>query len=1022
MKSRRAISLALAAVFFGTIFLRAADDPFSWPPITAQQKPWAFNWWMGSAVDKTNLTHELERYAAAGLGGIHIIPIYGAKGFEDKYINYLSPQWMEMMGWAVSEAHRLGMGVDMTTGSGWCFGGPQVTDEDANASVVVKTFGLKAGEKLTQKFIKASTQALVAYGPDGKVIELTEKISADGEVDWIAPSSPVGRASRLSAPEGVSPSNSVASSNLGRDDLANAGGTPTPLAWTIYAISQKPSGQKVKRPGPGGEGWMLNLIYPHAMDDFLKPYTAAFANYTGPKPRAQYHDSYEYKSDWSPDFFAQFEKRRGYRLQTELPALFGSGDASSPGSATRASQPPSDHRARVLCDYRQTVSEIMADSLKKWVDWSHEHGFITRDQAHGSPGNWLDLYATADIPETEMFHTDKNKLISKFASSAAHVTGKRLVSAETGTWIEEHFTEKLSDVKYLFDDMFLSGINHMFYHGCIYSPDEAPWPGWHFYASLEMNPRNSIWRDVPALNAYAARCQAILQSGQPDNDILLYYNAADFWMQPGDKLLPQLTVHARDWFEGQPIGKVAKELWDKGYAFDYVSDAQLKTAKVVREKFPTHDGSLYEKGIIQMSGGKYKVIIVPECKFIPLETFRELLALAESGVTVIFDKNLPMDISGAADLESKRTEFKTLTSKLIPDWNMDHNERYGHYHIGKGFVFSVMSYPEGNSLDYQDELACETLVESNLSFARRSFDGGWNYFIANRNATNFDGWVTLGRHATSVVVLDPMTGNVGAAMSRQSSQRVSWAKENFVSPIEIHLQLKAGESVILRAFAHPVVGWDLPGWNYWQTNGQPVEITGDWKVKFLTGGPTLPADFSTAKLTSWTTFPDTNCQAFGGTAKYETTFDAPQSGGDASSPNGAGDATVASSKKTPSDEGVAATLMRRGVASTFYLDLGDVRQSARVRLNGKDYGTLITPPFRVAVDNLKPTGNTLEVEVTSVDANRIRDLDRRGVKWKNFRDINIVNLNYKPFDASDWPLTDCGLLGPVTLTLVTAEK
>ena len=108
-------------------------------------------------------------------------------------------------------------------------------------------------------------------------------------------------------------------------------------------------------------------------------------------------------------------------------------------------------------------------------------------------------------------------------------------------------------------------------------------------------------------------------------------------------------------------------------------------------------------------------------------------------------------------------------------------------------------------------------------------------------------------------------------------------------------------------------------------------------------------------------------------------------------------------------------------SENYFLTLGDVRQSARVRVNGKDYGTLITPPFRVVVDNLKPTGNVLEVEVTSVAANRIRDLDRRGVKWKTFNDINIVNLNYKPFDASDWPLTDCGLLGPVTLTPVKLE-
>ncbi len=165
-------------------------------------------------------------------------------------------------------------------------------------------------------------------------------------------------------------------------------------------------------------------------------------------------------------------------------------------------------------------------------------------------------------------------------------------------------------------------------------------------------------------------------------------------------------------------------------------------------------------------------------------------------------------------------------------------------------------------------------------------------------------------------------------------------------------------------------------------------------MKFILGGPTLPADFQTAKLASWTTFPDTNTQAFAGTAKYETTFDAPGS-----------------------ESRLQSARVNAGL-QTYSLNFGDVRQSARVRVNGKNYGTLITPPFRVVVDNLKPTGNTLEVEVTSVAANRIRDLDWRGVKWKIFHDINIVDINYKPFDAANWPLTDCGLLGPVTLTAV----
>jgi hypothetical protein len=98
--------------------------------------------------------------------------------------------------------------------------------------------------------------------------------------------------------------------------------------------------------------------------------------------------------------------------------------------------------------------------------------------------------------------------------------------------------------------------------------------------------------------------------------------------------------------------------------------------------------------------------------------------------------------------------------------------------------------------------------------------------------------------------------------------------------------------------------------------------------------------------------------------------------------------------------------------------LGNVCQSARVRLNGRDCGTLFTPPFQTIVGGLKPAGNVLEVEVANVSANRIRDLDRRGVQWKNYHDINFVNLDYHPFDASGWPLTDSGLLGPVTLTPV----
>ena len=107
------------------------QDPLAWPPITALNRPWTRWWWMGSAVDPVDLDRELQRYHDAGLGGVEITPIYGVKGWEDRAIPYLSPRWMAMLDHAIATGGRLGMKTDMTLGTGWCFGGPTVSDSDA---------------------------------------------------------------------------------------------------------------------------------------------------------------------------------------------------------------------------------------------------------------------------------------------------------------------------------------------------------------------------------------------------------------------------------------------------------------------------------------------------------------------------------------------------------------------------------------------------------------------------------------------------------------------------------------------------------------------------------------------------------------------------------------------------------------------------------------------------------------------------------------------------------------------------
>ena len=125
------------------------QNDLDWPKITRQTKPWTRWWWLGSIVNKQDLTTEMEKYQKAGLGGLEITPIYGVRGLESRFINYLSPQWMEVFEHTLKEADRLGMGIDMATGNGWPFGGNWVGEDIACKNFVQKEWSLKAGERLT---------------------------------------------------------------------------------------------------------------------------------------------------------------------------------------------------------------------------------------------------------------------------------------------------------------------------------------------------------------------------------------------------------------------------------------------------------------------------------------------------------------------------------------------------------------------------------------------------------------------------------------------------------------------------------------------------------------------------------------------------------------------------------------------------------------------------------------------------------------------------------------------------------
>ncbi len=823
------------------------------PPETT--RPWTRWWWPGNAVTEAGITTQLEAFAAAGLGGVEITPIYGAQGAEDLYRPFLSPGWQQAIAHTLREAERLGLGVDMATGTGWPFGGPWVNPTDGSQ----------------------------------------------------------------------------------RPTLSDAGqliGTST--------------GMMVKRAGPGGEGLVIDPFSTAALTRYLSPISDALAAVPESAGlRAQFHDSFEYYgAGWTPDIGATFTAMHGYELAPYAAALLGKDVL------------PPDELARLRADYRATLGALHLQYLNTWTKWSHARGWITRNQSHGAPANLLDLYGAVDIPETETFGSTPfpipglrrsaaevrgnedlpEPLMMKMASSAAHVTGRPLVSSETCTWLREHWKVSLAMAKPEIDRLFVNGINHLFYHGTVYSPPEAPWPGWLFYASTQFNPNNPWWTDFAALNAYVTRVQEVLQAGEPDGEVLLYWPHADVIHRADGDLVQLLTVHHVDWLTQSPCGQTARELTAAGIQFDYISDAQLAATTVT------------PAGELQTPGQTYRTIVVPLVTHFPLTTLRQLLDLAARGAQIRFQAP-PTDVPGFGRLEERRAELAALLQ----------TDAFRSLHSDEALVTWLNDRG----------VRAEPMAANGLEFIRRRNADGWSYFVTNLTADDFDGWLPLSVPAEHIIVNDPL-GRVGTPPQKTRADGCA-----------TRLQLAAGQSILIHAYrAMPRA--TPPDWPAATPAADPIPLSGEWTLTFLRGGPTLPASATFSDLTDWTTLDDPEVKRFAGTARYALRFDLPEVSAD----------TIA-----------------------WSLDLGDVRESARVSLNGRLVGTSWSLPHRLIVgESLRPGPNLLEIEVTNLAANRIRDLDRRGVEWRIMREINFVNIRYQPFNAAEWPLTPSGLLGPVTLT------
>lgn len=852
--------------FFSIIVLTALStmaSAQSWPTVTTEAKPGTRWWWLGSAVDKENLKWNLQEYGNHGIGAVEITPLYGVQGNQANNIDYLSDKWLDMLRYTGEQCKRNGIELDMATGTGWPFGGPWVPLEES-ASRMVFTDSVMSLEAANAMTAKGHVLALPVKEQKNSrfVLQRTYPL-ADGQVRVIA-------------------------------------------LYAKYGV------MKVKRAAPGGEGLVIDHFDKTAVANYLRHIEQAFERTHTPYPHTFFNDSYEVEAaTWTPTLLKEFETRRGYKLEDHLPELLG-------------------YDSKVLSDYRETLSDLLLENFtKQWTAWAHSHGAITRNQAHGSPANLIDCYAAVDIPEIEGFglsdlgikglridpgktrKNDSDYSMFKYAPSAAHVCGKPYTSSETFTWLTEHFRTSLSQLKPDLDLMFCAGVNHMFFHGTAYSPKNDDWPGWKFYASIDMSPTNSIWRDAPYFMDYVTRCQSFLQWGQPDNDFLVLLPVRDAWKKNTGKLLMQFSIHA--------MGKLMPEFRDAileidraGYDCDYISERLLM-------------GTTYKDGMLQTAAGtRYKGLIIPGSGEMPEQVKHHIEQLKAQGAHVMYgiDKT---EMAKAASPEPMKT---TLGLKAI----------------------------------------------------RRKNSNGYHYFIANLTSHDIFTGVIYQQLAVpfkDALWFNPLNGEITRAKIKDG---------------KIQIELRSGESMILQTF-DDAVPTNLP---YRITAPYSIceattdgfveheihkAIEGPWTLSFTEEAPKVEKTYTLDKLKTWETLDEETSMTMG-TGIYTTHF----------------------------------KLSKKEANWNWLIDLGDVRESARVYINNQFIGCAWSVPFILDTKGTLHAGdNEVRIEVTNLPANLIAAFDRQGIKWRKMEEINVVDINYKKTLYDQWEPVPSGLNSSVQL-------
>jgi hypothetical protein len=1001
----------------------AAD--FAHPPDSA--RPWAYWMWMDGNLTREGITADLEAMREAGLGGVVICEVN--VGVPRGPVEFMSPAWRGLFKHVVREAERLGLEVTLNAGPGWTgSGGPWVKPE-ASMQHIVAAAVEAAGPSRFDAMLPRPARRPAFFGEGGLPPEI--KRTMDGfyrDVAVLAFPTPAAgpliadidekalyvRAPYSSQP-GVKPFLPAPadfralppgaaidpSRTIDLTDKLTAEGRLTwdvPAGrWTILRFGRTTTGANT-RPAPvPGLGLECDKLDAAALDAHYDAFVGALLREIGPRRtdgRAGWTtlhiDSWEMGAqNWTAAFPEEFRRRRGYDLLPFLPAV-----TARPVRSLEASE-------RFLWDLRQTAQELVLENHALHLrELGRRDGFrLSIEPYDMTPCADMTLGTAADVPMGEfwLYGFDTAHSVTE-AAGIAHTGGKRIMAAESFTSMDtEAWRAHPASMKALGDWAFTAGVNRIVFHRYQNQAGLDVRPG------MTMGPygvhweRTQTWWDmVPAYHAYLSRCQFMLRQGLPVADVcfLVAEGAPHVFRVPASAL------------RGDPPGPA-------GAAFDACPPETLLSAASVKDE-----------RIVFPGGMSYRILVLPERETMTPALLRKVRDLVQAGAVVVGPRpRRSPSLSGYPECDA---EVLALAGEVWGDCDgaevTEHAFGLGRAvwvskRIGTGrqapvnaasygpassdrTTWEVGAPPLNEPEQYGDFAVVTGLLEGmsvppdfssdvSLRWTHRRDGGTEIYFLANPENRVVETTAVFRVSGLQPELWDPLTGEI-----RNLTQ---YAHMDGRTSVSLRFEPLQSFFVVFRTTAGPpsAAGPDF---------SVPVEaarLGGPWEVSFdpRWGGPEKVV-FET--LDDWSLRSEEGIKYYSGTAVYRRTFDL--------------------------NQGLPAGDMR------LWLDLGTVKNIARVKLNSRDLGILWCDPWRVDItEAVKDTGNRLEIRVANLWPNRLIGDEReppdaeyarngRLLLWPDWllkgeprpSPGRLTFATWKHF-AKDSPLLPSGLLGPVRI-------